>query len=90
LEGTAIAVIGSFIGAISGGVLTYYLSGVGFDYSAAFEEVDVLMNPIIYPTFKFEHMLMAFLLGVVVTTLTSIIPARRAAKLNPTEALREI
>jgi putative ABC transport system permease protein len=90
LEGSAIAVIGSFIGAISGGILTYYLSGVGFDYSAAFEDIDVLMNPIIYPTFKFEHMIMAFLLGVFVTALTSIIPARRAAKLNPTEALREI
>jgi putative ABC transport system permease protein len=90
LEGSAIAVIGSFIGAIAGGILTYYLSGVGFDYSAAFEDIDVLMNPIIYPTFKFEHMIMAFLLGVFVTALTSIIPARRAAKLNPTEALREI
>ncbi len=90
LEGSAIAVIGSFTGAIAGGILTYYLSGVGFDYSAAFQDIDVLMNPIIYPTFKFEHMLMAFLLGVFVTALTSIIPARRAAKLNPTEALREI
>lgn len=90
LEGSAIAVIGSFTGAIAGGILTYYLSGVGFDYSAAFQDIDVLMNPIIYPTFKFQHMLMAFLLGVFVTALTSIIPARRAAKLNPTEALREI
>ena len=90
LEGSAMAVIGSFVGAISGGALNYYLSGVGFDYSAAFEDIDVLMNPVIYPTFKIEHMVFAFVIGVVVTTITAIIPARRAAKLDPTEALREI
>lgn len=90
LEGSAMAVIGSFLGAISGGLLNYYLSGIGFDYSAAFEEIDVLMNPIIYPTFKIEHMLFAFIIGVLVTTVAAVIPARRAAKLEPTEALREI
>ncbi|MGP3778303.1 ABC transporter permease [Halanaerobium saccharolyticum] len=90
LEGSAMAVIGSFLGALGGGALNYYLAGVGFDYSAAFEDIDVLMNPVIYPTYKVEHMLFAFAIGVVVTTLTAIIPARRAAKLEPTEALREI
>mgnify|MGYP006285728833 CR=1 FL=1 len=89
-EGLAMAVIGSFIGSLAGGVLNYYLSGVGFDYSAAFEDIDVLMNPIIYPTFKLEHMLFAFAIGVIVTTMTAVIPARKASKLDPTEALREI
>lgn len=90
LEGSAMALIGSFVGALGGGLINYYLSGVGFDYSAAFQDIDVLMNPIIYPTSKIEHMLFGFVIGVVVTTLTAIIPARRAAKLEPTEALREI
>lgn len=90
LEGTAMALIGSFFGALGGGVINHYLAGVGFDYSAAFQDIDVLMNPIIYPTSKVEHMLFGFAIGVVVTTLTAIIPARRAAKLEPTEALREI
>ena len=90
LEGTAMALIGSFVGALGGGIINYYLAGVGFDYSAAFQDIDVLMNPIIYPTSKVEHMLFGFAIGVVVTTLTAIIPARRAAKLEPTEALREI
>ncbi|MEC9490379.1 MAG: FtsX-like permease family protein [Halanaerobiales bacterium] len=90
LEGSAMALIGSLAGALGGGIINYYLAGVGFDYSAAFQDIDVLMNPIIYPTFKLEHMLFGFTIGVVVTTLTAIIPARRAAKLEPTEALREI
>ena len=90
LEGSAMALIGSFFGALGGGVINYYLAGVGFDYSAAFQDIDVLMNPIIYPTAKIEHMFFGFVIGVVVTTLTAVIPARRAAKLEPTEALREI
>lgn len=90
LEGSAMALIGSLFGALGGGVINYYLAGVGFDYSAAFQDIDVLMNPIIYPTSKVEHMLFGFAIGVVVTTITAIIPARRAAKLEPTEALREI
>jgi len=89
-EGGVMAVVGSFIGSIAGGIFTYYMSNIGLDYTAAFEDIDVLMNPVIYPTFKAEHMLFAFVIGVIVTTLTSIIPARRAAKLDPTQALREI
>ncbi|MFN2341143.1 MAG: ABC transporter permease [Halanaerobium sp.] len=90
LEGSAMALIGSFFGALGGGVINYYLAKVGFDYSAAFQDIDVLINPIIYPTSKIEHMLFGFAVGVLVTSLTAIIPARRAAKLEPTEALREI
>jgi len=89
-EGGVMAVAGSFVGSIAGGIFTYYMSKIGLDYTAAFEDIDVLMNPVIYPTFKVEHMLFAFVIGVIVTTLTSIIPARRAAKLDPTQALREI
>jgi len=89
-EGAVMAVVGSFFGAAAGGIFTYYMSNIGLDYTAAFEDIDVLMNPVIYPTFKFEHMLFAFVIGVLVTTLTSVIPARRAAKLDPTQALREI
>ena len=90
LEGSAMAVIGSFLGSAAGGLINYILADIGFDYSAAFADIDVLMNPIIYPTFKIEHMIFAFFLGIFVTTLTSVFPARRASRLEPTEALREI
>jgi putative ABC transport system permease protein len=90
LEGFLMAVIGSSIGAVGGGFLTSYLADVGLNYGAvAVEGMDVLMNPIVYPKFSFYSVFFAFTLGVIVTTLTAVFPARRAAKMNPTDALRD-
>ncbi|MCC3144691.1 FtsX-like permease family protein [Halanaerobium sp. Z-7514] len=90
LEGGAMAVIGSFIGSIAGGTLTYFLSDIGINYGTAIEDMDILMTTIIYPNFKLEHLIFGFSLGIVITSLTAIIPAYRAANMDPTEALRDI
>lgn len=90
LEGFLMAVIGSFIGAVGGGFLNSYLSDVGLDYGAVVaEDMGILMNPIIYPQFSFYSIFFAFTLGVVITTLTAVFLARRAAKMNPTDALKD-
>jgi putative ABC transport system permease protein len=93
IEGTIMGVVGSFIGSILGGTITKVTSIYGLSYGQeaieSFGE-ELMMNPIIYPQFSFEHMIYAFILGIVVTALACIYPARRAAKLEPTEALRDM
>jgi len=91
-EGTVMGIIGSFIGAVFGGIITKVLSTVGLDFTQAFEGMgeEIIMSTIIYPEHSISNLIFAFFLGVIIVSLASIIPARRAANLEPTDALRDI
>jgi len=92
MEGAIIGILGSSIGAVLGGILTKIFSVVGIDYSTAVEGVsaDIMIEPIFHTVFSLENLVFCFILGVIVVTIACIIPARMAARLEPTEALRQI
>ena len=92
IEGAIIGILGSAIGAVLGGILTRVTSVTGIDYSAAMEgmSVDLMFEPIFYPLFSLENIIFCFILGVLVVTIACIIPARKAARIEPTEALRQM
>lgn len=90
MEGMIFGIIGSLSGVIFGGITNKILSVVGIDFSEALAGLgdEFLLQPVFYPVFTFSNLIFCFVIGVVVTTITCILPARRAAKLEPTEALR--
>ncbi len=92
IEGAIMGIIGSLIGALTGSILTGYLALTGIDFGSALAgfSSEIMFNSIIYPVSSTANSVFAFFLGIIVVTIACMIPARRAAKLEPTEALREI
>ncbi|MFW6028938.1 MAG: ABC transporter permease [Halanaerobiales bacterium] len=90
LEGVMMGIIGSLLGSIGGGIITYHLSNIGIDYyNAALTDVKVVFAPAIYPVFSLGNLFVSFLLGGMITTLSCLWPAKKAAQLRPVDALRE-
>jgi len=92
IEGAIIGILGSAVGAVLGGILTKIFSIVGIDYSAAMEgmSADLMLEPIYHTVFSLGNIIFCFILGVLVVTIACMIPARMAASLEPSEALRQI
>ena len=94
LEALLIGTIASFIGAIWGAGIAYYLATEGLDFSATFDAMKGTINlPISYvyrALFSWGIIFFGFCMGILFTVLAAIPPALRAAQMEPTEALREI
>lgn len=92
IEGGIMGVVGSLIGAVLGFFLTNHFAKVGIDYTAALSGVskDMAFNAILRPVASLGNAVFAFVLGVMIVTLACMIPARRAAQLQPTEAMRGV
>ncbi len=91
IEGGLMGVFGSFIGAGIGSLINGYLSVHGIDLNSATSgfSKEIMFNANIYTVQSWGNTIFAFLLGIVLVTLACIIPARRAANLEPTDAIRD-
>ncbi|MGB4285659.1 MAG: FtsX-like permease family protein [Bacillota bacterium] len=91
-EGMIMALAGSFLGALLGGLFNSWFGSRGLDVSKMIEQLggELLLTPRIYPTADVSTLVFSFALGVVVTVVAAYIPARHAGRLKPTEALRSI
>ena len=92
LEALILGVMASLVGAGLGTLLAYYISTAGIDYTAAFDKIRDVEIPLSYVykgEFSWLTILTGFSLGALFSVLASIFPARRAAKLDAVEAMKE-
>lgn len=90
-EGAIMGVMGSLIGAALGSLINGYFAKTGYNMTAATSgfSSEIVFNSIIYPLSTPGNTIFAFVLGVVIVTFACLIPARQAARLEPTVAMRD-
>ena len=90
LEGTFISAIGAAIGVAVGILLTLYLGRVGIDFTDAMQGMDMEMSSIWYPKLSVPKTIFVYFYSVVIASLATLIPSRKASRIQPVEALRYI
>jgi putative ABC transport system permease protein len=91
-EGGLIGAIGSLAGTFFGLMISIYLATVGLDFSRQFKNADLNfpMKMIFRGEIDLSTVLLVFAFGVAVSVLVTLLPVRRAAKLEPADALRHV
>ena len=89
LEGLAIGIFGSLLGVLLGALLDFLVIARGISLSAFANSMGSLpLSGVLRGEWNPTTMVAGFLFGVLVSLLAARIPARRAARLEPTAALR--
>jgi putative ABC transport system permease protein len=92
-EAVLVGVVGGFIGAFTGYGLSYGLAQILSSFMQPQRQEAVLQAPetqrlTVNPVFSLEWTIIAIIFAIIVCIIFGLYPARKAAKLNPVEALR--
>ena len=90
-EGLILGAVGSLAGLAFGALIVWYLNGVGLTLGQAFGNIDlgaIPMNGDLRGEWRPATYFVGLAFGIIVAWLAAQIPAKRAAKLEPTDALK--
>ncbi len=90
LEGAIISAVGAFVGVLVGLAITAVLSRVGIDFTEAMSGIEMEVSSVLYPSITVFTALVVFLYGVAIATISTLIPTRRAARIQVVEALHYV
>lgn len=88
IEGAMYAVLAAFVALLYGIPFFIWQSKVGFTIPMETSDFGMAIAPVMYPVYSVGLIVSTTLIVFVTTTIVSYLPARRIAKMNPTDALR--
>jgi putative ABC transport system permease protein len=90
-EGSAIGLIGSVLGVLCGLALqAAILAKGGYDFSAMTSSLAIPIDSIVKPSLGAYKVILVLVIGVLVSALVSVTPARRAARMNAIDAIKSV
>ncbi len=87
-EGLILGVFGSLAGTLLGLAATAAVGATGIDLGESMKGMNFPMTSTIYPAISVWGLVKVFFIGVVTAGLISILPARRAARMNAVAAIK--
>ena len=88
IEGAFYSVLAAILAAIYGIPLLGYQASVGWRMPAGTDDYGITIAETIYPSYSLGLVVSTTLIVLVTTTIVSYLPARRIAKMKPTDAIR--
>ncbi len=89
-ESVSIGVVGGLAGVVLGAAISYVLSLTGIPIGDLSSQMPVPIGETLQVEFVWKSLPLAFCFGLFMSALASLWPARKAAILSPTEALRTL
>jgi putative ABC transport system permease protein len=89
-EGAVMGLIGSGAGALVGLLLCWVFSVYGIDFSSAVGSLTFPIDPVFYSVVNPLNVVALFIMGLFVSLVVSYLPSRRAARLDPVEAIKAV
>lgn len=90
LEGTFISIAGSTLGTLFGVLIVYIFSKTGINFTEAMSGVDMEVSSILFPRVNLFTALFVWIYAIVIASLSTLIPSRKASKIEIVEALRYV
>jgi ABC-type lipoprotein release transport system permease subunit len=90
-EGLILGALGSLLGLAFGALLVWYMSAVGLSFGAMLGDIDlgaIPVNSVMRGEWRPATYLVGLAFGILVSWISARIPAKRAARLEPTDALK--
>jgi putative ABC transport system permease protein len=90
LEAVYLATLGAVAGVVLGLAIAVPLGLVGLDISSVTQGMSFDVSNVIHPLPRVDSTLLITVYSIAISSLAALLPARRAAKIQPVEALRAI
>ncbi|MFC1492763.1 ABC transporter permease [candidate division KSB1 bacterium] len=87
-EAAVIGFIGGIFGLIWGGAALFYMVNYGISLGKAVQEFSLPIRNTLYASFEWYHAVLSLLIGIIITVIAAYMPALKAARTEPTKALR--